>query len=40
MKLPEYSIVSRWVPIALLFVAVAIGGTLVQLSGLGKEHRH
>ena len=30
MKLREYSIVSRWLPIALLFVAVAIGGTLVQ----------
>jgi len=29
MKLPEYSIASRWLPIALLFVAVAIGGTLV-----------
>jgi len=29
MKLREYSIASRWLPIALLFVAVAIGGTLV-----------
>ena len=29
MKLREYSIVSPWLPIALLFVAVAIGGTLV-----------
>jgi len=30
MKLQEYSIVSRWLPIALLFVAVAIGGSMVQ----------
>jgi len=29
MKLREYSVVSRWLPIALLFVAVAIGSTLV-----------
>ena len=30
MRRIEYSIVSRWLPFTLLFVAVAIGGTLVQ----------
>jgi len=36
MKLRQYSIVSRWLPITLLFVAVAIGGTLVQPNKAGK----
>ncbi|MFC1794033.1 bifunctional methionine sulfoxide reductase B/A protein [Planctomycetota bacterium] len=30
MRLREYSIVSRWLPLAPLFVVVAIGGTIVQ----------
>jgi len=37
MKLTEYSLVSRWLPIALLFVAVAIGGTLVQPYKAGEK---
>jgi len=37
MKLREYSIVSRWLPIVLLFVAAAIGGTLVQPYKAGEK---
>ena len=37
MKLRRYSIVSRWLPIALLFVAVAIGGSMVQPNKAGEK---
>ena len=37
MKLQKYSIVSRWLPIALLFVAVAIGGSMVQPYKSGEK---
>jgi len=30
MRLRQYSIVSKWLPLTLLFVAVAVGGTLVE----------
>jgi peptide methionine sulfoxide reductase msrA/msrB len=37
MRLREYSIVSRWLPLLFLFVAVAIGGALVEPNKAGGE---